>query len=68
MALKCSEVNNFDCQFHWVLDYRLKGQWKKTKKGQFIVNVFLAIMKGSGPDQEDSAQKDRKLVHNIDLS
>lgn len=33
------------------------------------MNVFLAVMKGSRPDQEDSIQKDRKPVHEmIDLS
>lgn len=32
------------------------------------MDVFLAVIKGSTPDQEDPAQKERKPVHEIDLS
>lgn len=32
------------------------------------MNVFLAVIRGSRADQEDSAQKERKPVHEIDLS
>lgn len=44
---------------------KLKDQQTTTEKCQPIVNVFLPVMKESGPDQENSIQKERNAIHEV---